>query len=415
MARTIKPAALGSRTARARLRRGRQPHWNAIDAKSHLGYVRRPAERAGRWILRRRIRGRYSTQTIGAADDAIEADGVGTLSFDEARTRALELANAPRVAGSATVARALNTYIRDLKARGKSTEVADTATLYIAELADVPVAELTTSQLQDWLAIVAAVPVRADRGKNTPICFDDEAARKRKNSANRIAAVIVAALNLAFRAGHAPSDAAWRRLKKFRGVDQHRTRYLSIGECTRLLNACDSGFRNLVRAALSTGMRYSELCRLEVSDLDLDVGTIHVRRSKSGRARYVALNAEALAFFERIATGRSGGDGLLLRESGQPWARANQKRPMREACRNAKIIPPAGFHILRHTFASHAVMRGAPLAVVSNALGHTTTRMTERYAHLARSYIGDAIRAAAPVFGSEPSNVAPIRARGERR
>jgi hypothetical protein len=73
MARTIKPAALGSRTARARLRRRRQPHWNAIGAKIHLGYVRRPAERAGRWILRRRIRGRYSTQTIGAADDAIEA------------------------------------------------------------------------------------------------------------------------------------------------------------------------------------------------------------------------------------------------------------------------------------------------------------------------------------------------------
>jgi integrase len=48
-------------------------------------------------------------------------------------------------------------------------------------------------------------------------------------------------------------------------------------------------------------MRYSELCRLEAGDLDLDAATIHVRRSKSGRARYIALNTEALAFFEGIA------------------------------------------------------------------------------------------------------------------
>ena len=127
MARTIKPAALGSRTSRARLRRGRQPHFNAIGPRAHLGYVRRPDEKAGRWILRRRIGGRYTVITIGAADDAIEADGVGTLSFDEARERALELSSSERVAGSPTVRRVFEDYVKDLKMRGRSTEVARTA------------------------------------------------------------------------------------------------------------------------------------------------------------------------------------------------------------------------------------------------------------------------------------------------
>jgi integrase len=79
---------------------------------------------------------------------------------------------------------------------------------------------------------------------------------------------------------------------------------------------------------------------------------------------------------------------------------ANQTAPLTEACQCASISPPANFHCLRHTYASHAVMNGAPLHVVAKNLGHADTRMVERYyGHLAPSYIADAIRAAAPKFG----------------
>jgi integrase len=64
-----------------------------------------------------------------------------------------------------------------------------------------------------------------------------------------------------------------------------------------------------------------------------------------------------------------------------------------------------------YTFASHAIMNGAPLFVVARNLGHSTTAMVEKhYGHLAPSYIADAIRAAAPRFGyEEPDQVAPMR------
>jgi integrase len=59
-----------------------------------------------------------------------------------------------------------------------------------------------------------------------------------------------------------------------------------------------------------------------------------------------------------------------------------------------------GFHQLRHTWASLAIMAGVPLLVVARNLGHTDTRKVERhYGHLAPSYIDGSIQKGAPKFG----------------
>ena len=83
---------------------------------------------------------------------------------------------------------------------------------------------------------------------------------------------------------------------------------------------------------------------------------------------------------------------------------------MRLACESAKIKPSIGFHGLRHTWASHAVMNGVPLMVVARNLGHASVKMVEQhYGHLSESYIRDAILAAAPRFGVSSTNVKVIR------
>jgi len=51
------------------------------------------------------------------------------------------------------------------------------------------------------------------------------------------------------------------------------------------------------------------------------------------------------------------------------------------------------FHDLRHTFASHYVMAGGDLLTLSRILGHTTTAMTQRYAHLASDYLAAKVAA----------------------
>jgi integrase len=247
----------------------------------------------------------------------------------------------------------------------------------------------------------------APKRRTLPIDLSDpEAARCRKVSANRILGQLKAALNHAFREGKAASDVEWRKVKPFPKVNRSRASYLTMAQCKRLLNAADSDFRLLARAALETGARYGELGRLRVEDYNPDSGTLHIRLSKSGDSRHVILTDDGQAFFGQLVAGRAGSEPMFRRE----WRPSQQERPMREACKRAKIDPPVGFHQLRHTWASHAVMGGMPLPVVARNLGHADTRMVEKhYGHLAPSYVADAIRAAAPRFGiSEPSNITPL-------
>jgi integrase len=126
-------------------------------------------------------------------------------------------------------------------------------------------------------------------------------------------------------------------VKPFRSVDAPVIRYLSTDEITRLLSGCHGSFRDLVHAALLTGCRYGELCRLKVADYNPDVGTLTIRAGKSGQVRHVTLTDEALELIELLIAGRSPGDRLLTRGDGRGWKRAEQLRPMREACSDIPI------------------------------------------------------------------------------
>jgi integrase len=165
-----------------------------------------------------------------------------------------------------------------------------------------------------------------------------------------------------------------------------------------------------VRAGLETGCRYDGLTQLEVCDFNPDANTLAIRRSKSGKPRHVVLTAEGAAFFGDHCAGRNGHELMFHHDNGGAWQKSEQARPMAEACERARIKPAISFHILRHTWASHAVMNGVPLLVVAKNLGHVDTRMVEKhYGHLAPSFIADAIRAGAPRYRVKDDNrVTPL-------
>jgi hypothetical protein len=74
---TVRHARLDSPTARAKLKKGRQPHWQALAFKTHLGYQRQKGTSAGRWLLRRHLgANRYRISGLGIADDTDDPDGV---------------------------------------------------------------------------------------------------------------------------------------------------------------------------------------------------------------------------------------------------------------------------------------------------------------------------------------------------
>jgi len=119
-------------------------------------------------------------------------------------------------------------------------------------------------------------------------------------------------------------------------------RWLSLrssSTSTRLLNACPGAFRDLAHAALLTGCRYGELCRLKVADYNRDVGTLSIRIGKGGKGRHVTLTEEGPELIETLVAGRASHDHVLLRDDGLPWGKSQQKRLIDAACAQAGITP----------------------------------------------------------------------------
>jgi integrase len=163
-----------------------------------------------------------------------------------------------------------------------------------------------------------------------------------------------------------------KRLKE----PEKSVRILSPEEETRLLAAAPAHLRDLIILALNTGLRLGELRQLAAGDVDLEVGALTVRQSKTDRVRHVPLNQKARAVVER---GLADGFPTILHYQGQPIG--NVHRSWYKAIKKAKL-PGLRIHDLRHTFATRAVLRShGDLARVALLLGHSSVQMTMRYSH----------------------------------
>jgi len=324
--------------------------------------------------------------------------------------------------GPFTVRDAIADYLKAYEQRGgKAVYDARRAaeTHILPALGTALVGKLTAKKIEDWHRGLAVKPAlaRSKPGRKPNHRKADKSAdgtRKRRATANRILTVLKAALNHAWKCGHVASDDAWRRVKPFRAVETARVRYLSEAECVRLVNASEPAFRNLVRGAMLTGCRYSELTMMHVADFNADAGVVTVRESKGGKPRHVVLTAEGQRLFASLTAGKLGSDPMFVRRDGGVWRKSHQMRPMLDACNRAKIKPAVSFHVLRHTHGSTLAMRGVPMGVIAEQLGHADTRMTEKhYAHLAPSYVADTIRAHFPTLGiAGDSSLRPMRRKG---
>jgi len=425
MAKRVRDATLESKEARRKLEPRGKPYYRALGPGLHLGY--RKSAKGGRWVARMYVGDRdYRMETMADADDQLDANAANVLDFNQAQDRAralhMQLASGgAKVSKVYSVADAIGDYLEWMEGNRKSARDARyrADALILPDLGAKDVAKLTATDIRRWLRKVAETPPRVRVKKGADPKFrdledDPEAVRRRRATANRTLTILKAALNYAWREGRANDDGAWRRVEPFEAVDSARVHYLTVAEAQRLLNTCEPEFRRLVQAALQTGARYGELAALRVVDFIADAGVVAIRASKSNKARHIVLTDEGVDFFATVIAGRAGTERMFSNPSGDVWGKSHQARPMIEACKRAKISPPIGFHGLRHTWASLAVMAGVPLMVVSRNLGHADTRMVEKhYGHLAPSYIADAIRAGAPRFGKVgDENVKPMARAG---
>ena len=198
--------------------------------------------------------------------------------------------------------------------------------------------------------------------------------------ANHALDILRQIMNLAAACGHIDANPA-------RGVKRNRrsalTRFLSREEIARLHKLLDeqSGKSreqqaDIVRLLLLTGCRRSEIVQLRWSEVRDDV--LALADSKTG-PRNVPLNAGARRILERQP---ECGSAFVFPSPRDPARPRGLNLPLWYRVRQEAGIEDVRLHDLRHTLASHAVMNGVPVPVVSRLLGHSNVRMTLRYAHL---------------------------------
>lgn len=223
----------------------------------------------------------------------------------------------------------------------------------------------------------------------------DHLAEERKwqpATVNRHKAYLSLAYRIAMADGLVTSNPA--RLVRQRREDNGRIRWLTADEEATLRVA----IRGLWAAhepefdlALNTGMRSSEQYSLDWQrNIGLDRRQIALQKTKNKRARYIPLNAEAVAALEKLRK-MYGSTGPVIRNGQVKKSRA--KGQARKSARNwfEDAVEKAGiqdftWHDLRHTFASRLVMAGVDLRTVQELMGHRTIQMTARYAHLAPAH-----------------------------
>jgi integrase len=418
--RTIRDVKLDTRSARARVDAGKVTHWITLSSGCAIGY--RKGARGGSWVARFIAADRTRLEKkIGTSDDVLEADGVLALSYQQAETKARawfqiaasKLSGESVRSGRFTVTNAVEDYLSRCKRRGmKAVDRMEHAIRVhiLPSLGTLDVDKFTRGRLERWHESLASSPARlrskaGSEPRFKPAAQTEEEKRARKSSANRVLAILKAALNHSVTQGYVSTDSAWRWVKPFRSVCGVRVRFLTIDEQRRLVAVCLPDFRLLVQAALYSGCRYGELCRLRTEDFQCQSASLFILMSKPGKSRHIHLTAEAVSFFSSIAADRKPNDRLLMRVrknglSAIEWRKSEQHRMMMDACKRAQIEPRLSFHGLRHTYASTLIMAGVPLVVVAKQLGHADTRMVEiHYGHLAPNYVADTIRAAAPKLG----------------
>ncbi len=178
---------------------------------------------------------------------------------------------------------------------------------------------------------------------------------------------------------------AWPALPKF----------LSLEEVDRLLAQPDTstprGRRDkaLVEVLYATGLRVSELVSLRAGDLNMDEGYLTCI-GKGDKQRMVPLGQEAVAAVRRyLADGRS----ALLRRKSSPWLFVNARdggplsrigfwKVLRQYGRQAGIDRDLSPHVVRHSFATHLLDRGADLRMIQLMLGHADLSTTQIYTHV---------------------------------
>jgi integrase/recombinase XerD len=173
-------------------------------------------------------------------------------------------------------------------------------------------------------------------------------------------------------------------------------KYLSMEQVDALLEAPDetkpNGLRDraMLQLLYATGLRVSELCGVEIGGVNLTVGVVRVI-GKGRKERLVPMGRSAMqaidAYIERgrkQPTGRNARYLFLTNRAG-PMTRQAFWKLLKNYGKQVGLWQNLTPHVLRHSFATHLLERGADLRSLQTMLGHADISTTEIYTHVLRA------------------------------
>ena len=179
-------------------------------------------------------------------------------------------------------------------------------------------------------------------------------------------------------------------------IERSLPKYLTESEVESLLAQPDletpAGLRDkaMLELLYATGLRVSELIGLRAGDVDTSLGVVRCQ-GKGNKERLVPVGKSALravevylqrargALVKRYAT-----DALFVNQHGRPLSRVGFWKIIAAYGRRAGITTRLTPHLIRHSFATHLLERGADLRSIQLMLGHSDISTTQIYTHVVK-------------------------------
>jgi len=146
--------------------------------------------------------------------------------------------------------------------------------------------------------------------------------------------------------------------------------------------------RAILETLYATGMRVSEAVNLKISNVNLDIGFLRCI-GKGNKERVIPLGKKAIEAIKRYLEisrpkmlGKKDSEFLFISRLGKKISRQSFWKLVKRYAREARIKKAIKPHILRHSFATHLLERGADLRSVQEMLGHSNISTTQIYTHI---------------------------------
>jgi integrase/recombinase XerC len=197
-------------------------------------------------------------------------------------------------------------------------------------------------------------------------------------------------------------------------LDKRLPEFLARDEVERLLNAPDlskpQGQRDraLLELLYASGLRVSELVRLDLGEANLDTGEIRVW-GKGSKERMVLMGKPASEAVRNYLEqgrpkllGEKKTNALFINRYGQRIPERRVQKMLEDYAKKAGIEKRVHPHMLRHTFATHLLDGGADLRVVQELLGHAQLSSTQIYTHVTKGQARKVYLSAHPMAKEKP-------------